>query len=123
MRRILLIEDDRVTQDLLTYLLRAFGYAVEVAGDGVAGVSAAIADPPDLIICDMQLPKLDGFGIVQRLKDSEVTSTIPIIAVTALAMSGDREQMIAAGFDGYIAKPVDPETFVGQIEPFLSAEA
>jgi CheY-like chemotaxis protein len=75
---------------------------------------------PELIICDIQLPKMDGYEVVRRLKADPKTRSIPIIAVTALAMVGDRDRIIAAGFDGYLAKPIDPETFVQEVVAFLN---
>ncbi|HEY5611929.1 MAG TPA: response regulator, partial [Thermoanaerobaculia bacterium] len=78
-------------------------------------------EAPDLIVCDVQLPKLDGYGVVTRLKAHPAFRRIPIIAVTALAMIDDRNRMLAAGFDGYISKPIDPETFVPTIEQLLPA--
>jgi two-component system cell cycle response regulator len=117
--RILLIEDNPANLELMSYLLRAFGYAPRTFGDGVEGVSAAQRDPPDLIICDVQLPTMDGYEVARLLKSDPVLRAIPLVAVTALAMVGDRERTLAAGFDRYISKPINPETFVQQIEDVL----
>jgi diguanylate cyclase (GGDEF)-like protein/PAS domain S-box-containing protein len=106
--------------ELMVYLLRAFGYEPLSASDGEAGVAAAKKDKPDLIICDVHLPKLDGYGVVAALKADPEVSHIPALAVTALAMVGDRERLLEAGFDGYIGKPIEPDTFVTQIESFLN---
>ena len=92
------------------------------ATDGEAGLVAAFSDEFDLIICDIQLPVLDGYEIARRLKADQAKRTIPLVAVTALAMVGDRDKVLAAGFDGYIAKPIDPEIFVRQVEAFLRPE-
>lgn len=117
--RILIIEDNPANLALMAYLLEAFGYRVCSAADGEAGWQAAQHESPELIVCDVHLPKRDGYAVVRLLKDDCKLQAIPVIAVTALAMVGDREKMLAAGFDGYIGKPIEPATFVGQIEQFL----
>ena len=117
--RILMIEDNPANLELMTYLLRAFKYRVLTAEDGEKGLALAQSERPDLVVCDIQLPKMDGFEVVRRLKLDEATRTIPAVAVTAFAMMGDRERVLAAGFDGYIGKPIVPETFVPQVEQFL----
>lgn len=117
--RILLIEDNPTNLELMTYLLRAFGHTTSSAADGEAGVRLALATPPDLILCDIALPKLDGFGVVERLKAESSMAAVPVIAVTASAMVGERDKILAAGFDGYISKPISPETFVAEVESFL----
>ena len=118
--RILVIEDNQANLDLTVYLLRAFGHTVYPASDGIEGVEAATREKPDLIICDIHLPKLDGYGVVRQLRNDPSMSDVPIIAVTALAMLGDADRVLKTGFDGYISKPIDPETFVHQIETWLS---
>ncbi len=120
--RILIIEDNPTNMELMVYLLRAFGYTPLSASDGEEGVAAARRELPDLIICDVHLPKLDGYGVVTALKADITTQHIPALAVTALAMVGDRERLLAAGFDGYIGKPIEPDSFVTQIESFLPGE-
>jgi diguanylate cyclase (GGDEF)-like protein/PAS domain S-box-containing protein len=120
--RILIIEDNATNMELMVYLLRAFGYTPLSASDGEAGVEAARRERPDLIICDVHLPKLDGYGVVAALKSDAATRDIPALAVTALAMVGDRERLLEAGFDSYIGKPIEPDTFVKQIESFLTGE-
>src|SRR5581483_2895586 len=107
--------------ELMTYLLRAFGHAAMTTSDGERGVEMARHDAPDLVLCDVQLPGIDGYEVVRRLKADGGCRT-PVVAVTALAMSGDREKGLATGFDGYIAKPIDPERFVAQIEAFVPPE-
>jgi two-component system cell cycle response regulator len=119
MAHILIIEDNAANLELMTYLLDAFGHTVRVAYDGAEGLAAIEADPPDVIVCDVQLPKLDGFEVARRLKGNPALSHIPLVAVTALAMVGDRDRILASGFDGYIAKPIEPEQFVHQVEAFL----
>lgn len=117
--RILIIEDNPTNMELMVYLLRAFGYHPLLAHNGEEGVEVARREVPDLIICDVHLPKLDGYGVVAQLKQDPDLKDIPALAVTALAMVGDREKLLAAGFDGYIGKPIEPDTFVTQIESFL----
>jgi two-component system cell cycle response regulator len=119
MARMLVIEDNPANLELMAYLLTAFGHTPLLASDGEQGLAAARREAPDLIICDMQLPRMDGYAIVRQLKDWPETHAIPVIAVTALAMVGDRDRIIAHGFDGYISKPIDPQTFVVQVENYL----
>ncbi|MDR3387869.1 MAG: response regulator [Rudaea sp.] len=122
MARILVIEDNAENLELMTYLLKAFGHSTRTADDGDRGLQLARSEHPDLVVCDVHLPGTDGYGVVRQLKSDARLSHIPVIAVTALAMVGDREKGLAKGFDGYIAKPIDPEKFVSQIEVFLSIE-
>jgi len=119
--RILVIEDNPTNLELMTYLLKAFGHEVSTACDGEEGLNAARRANIDLIVCDVQLPKIDGFGVAARLKGHPTFRSIPLIAVTALAMVGDRDKLLSAGFNGYISKPIDPEKFVGQVEAFIPA--
>jgi CheY-like chemotaxis protein len=118
--RILVIEDNQANLDLTLYLLRAFGHTAYPATDGVEGVEAAAREKPDLVICDIHMPKLDGYGVVAQLKSDPLMSSVPVIALTALAMVGDPDRVLKTGFDGYISKPIDPETFVQQIETWLT---
>ncbi|NVI83379.1 EAL domain-containing protein [Janthinobacterium sp. BJB401] len=117
--RILIIEDNATNMELMVYLLRAFGYTPLAAYDGEEGVRMARSELPDLIICDVHLPKLDGYGVVAELKKDPQLRTIPALAVTALAMVGDRERLLEAGFNGYIGKPIEPDLFVAELESFL----
>jgi CheY-like chemotaxis protein len=121
--RILVIEDNPTNLDLMTYLLTAFGHTTLTADDGAAGIQAVQRERPDLIICDMQLPIMDGYEVARWLKSHPDLRAIPLVAVTALAMMGDRDKVLAAGFDGYIAKPITPETFVGEVERFLQHDS
>jgi len=117
--KILLIEDNPTNLDLMVYLLQAFGHDPISCGTGEDGLAAASRDDPGLILCDLQLPGIDGYEVLRRLKSDGRLRQIPILAVTALAMVGDRDRALAAGFDGYIAKPIDPETFVQELNRFL----
>jgi CheY-like chemotaxis protein len=119
--RILVIEDNAANLELMVYLLSAFGHTVLSAVDGEQGLARALAERPDLVLCDIHMPKMDGYEVARRLKMDPDCRTIPMVAVTASAMVGDRGRVLKAGFDGYLAKPIDPETFVEQIERFLGA--
>lgn len=121
--RILLIEDNATNLDLMNYLLHALGFDVECATDGVSGLEAARSGAYDLILSDILMPDLDGYELARQVKADERLKTIPLVAITALAMAGDRDKIIAAGFDGYISKPIDPQKFRAQIQPFLKAES
>src|ERR671925_896748 len=120
--RILVIEDNPANLDLMTYLLKAFEHTPLAARDGEEGLEIARQEEPDLIVCDVQLPKLDGYEVARWLKNHPRLRTIPLVAVTALAMVGDRDKVLAAGFDGYIAKPIAPRTFVKEVETYLNLE-
>ena len=119
MARILAIEDNPTNLELMAYLLRAFGYEVLEATDGEVGLAVARRERPDLIICDVQMPGVDGYEVARQLKSDPTLRMIPLLAITALAMVGDRDKVLAAGFDGYIAKPLTPQTFVQQVAAFL----
>lgn len=117
--RILVVEDNPANRSLMEYLLGAYGHQVASANDGAAGVAAARRERPDLILMDLQMPTMNGFEAVHELKADVALARVPVIAVTAFAMVGDRDEILASGFDGYIAKPIAPETFVAQVQAFL----
>ncbi len=116
---ILIVEDNAANLELMRYLLGAFGYRTRVAESGMKGLDAARLQSPALILCDVQLPDIDGYEVVRRLRSEASLARIPVVAVTALAMVGDRDKVLASGFDGYLSKPLDPQTFVAQVEAFL----
>ncbi|HTX02207.1 MAG TPA: response regulator [Candidatus Acidoferrales bacterium] len=118
--RVLVVEDNATNLQLMLYLLKTFGYEASAAQDGLSGLSAADVGHFDLILCDVLMPGIDGYEFARRFK-SGLRARPPLIAVTALAMVGDKERLIASGFDGYIAKPINPESFIGEIEAFLPA--
>lgn len=122
MARILIIEDNPENMQLMVYLLTAFGHTVLESTTGGPGLMLARTEAPDLILCDLHIPGMDGYEVAKRLKLDPKLATIPLVAVTAYAMVGDREKVLAAGFNGYIPKPINPEMFVGEIEMFLSSE-
>lgn len=120
-KRILVVEDDAQNSYLIQFILEKSGYAVEVVSDGEQAVSAMeTAQPtPDLILMDMLLPKMNGYEATRAIKAIAAGARIPVIALTAYSMKGDRERILEAGCDGYIAKPIDPETFVSEMEEYL----
>jgi len=120
--RILIAEDNRASLELVEYLLGAMGYATLTAANGGEGLRLAREKVPDLIVCDLQMPVLNGYEVVRGLKADPLLRPIPVIAVTAYSMPGDREKALAAGFNGYFSKPIDPEAFVGEVEKFLPPE-
>lgn len=115
-RTILIIEDNEQNLYLLTFLLEKHGYQIETARDGLNGIEKALHIKPDLILLDIQLPVMDGYAVARRLKSYNELAQTPIVAVTSYAMPGDREKAIASGCTGYIEKPINPDTFVAQIE-------
>ncbi len=119
MPKILLVEDNEMNRDMLARRLERKGYQVVVAVDGDSGVSMGRSESPDLILMDMSLPVIDGWEATRRLKASPDTRSIPIIALTAHAMSGDRTRAIDAGCDDYDTKPVELPRLLGKIESLL----
>lgn len=117
---ILLIEDNAQNRYLTTFLLERHGYRVVPATDGPAGISAAPSLAPDLILLDIQLPRMNGYDVARALRALDGLRDVPIIAVTSYAMAGDREKALQAGCTGYIEKPINPDTFVSEVGAFLS---
>jgi len=121
MPRILLVEDNEMNRDMLSRRLRARGFEVVVAVDGLAGIAAAATMRPDIMILDMSLPLLDGWEAARRLKAEPRTASIPLVALTAHAMVTDRDKALAAGCDEYDTKPVEMERLLVKIESLLIA--
>ncbi len=119
--RVLVVDDNATNRDLALYLLRSFGYEAEGAPDGLAGLEAARTGRFDLVLLDMLMPGIDGYEFARRFRSDAGIRQTPVVAVTALAMAGDRERILAAGIDGYISKPIEPRSFVEQIERYLAA--
>ena len=119
--RILVVEDNAANLELVRYLLTFHGYTVLSACDGAHGVALAHQEQPDLVICDLQLPALDGYEVLAQLREHAGNTRLPIVAVTAYSMPRDRHTVLSAGFDGYLSKPIEPANFVGQIEAYLPA--
>lgn len=117
---VLVIEDNEDNIALIEYLLRAHEYVPRLARDGAEGLRMAMDDPPDLVLLDLRMPGMDGYAVAKLLKAAGLNGT-KVVAVTASAMVGDRERIALAGFDGYIQKPIDPETFIADIGQFLPA--
>jgi CheY-like chemotaxis protein len=115
-RTVLLIEDNEQNRYLTTFLLVRGGYEVTTAEDGPTGIAMARETAPDVILLDIQLPGMDGYAVAKALRREPGLQRTPIIAVTSYAMVGDREKSLEAGCDGYIEKPINPETFVSEIE-------
>jgi two-component system, cell cycle response regulator DivK len=117
---VLLIEDNEQNRYLTTFLLERHGYTVTPACDGPSGIQIAQESPPHLILLDIQLPRMDGHQVARILRGIEALRRTPIIAVTSYAMVGDREKAMAAGCNGYIEKPINPETFVAEVARLLA---
>ncbi len=117
--KILYIEDNPENRLLVRRILEAEGYTMLEAVDGPSGLEAARASPPDLILLDINLPEMDGYELVGRLRQIPGLANIPIIALTAYALKGDRERILAAGCDGYIQKPIDVDSLPVQVASFL----
>jgi two-component system, cell cycle response regulator DivK len=117
--KILIVEDNEMNRDMLSRRLQRKGYAVVLAVNGGEGVDMALSQTPDLILMDMSLPVLDGWEATRRLKAADETRSIPVIALTAHAMSGDREKALEAGCDDYDTKPIELPRLLGKIEALL----
>lgn len=120
---ILLIEDNEQNRYLATFLLQSQGFKVVSANDGVAGIELAQTLNPELILLDIQLPAMDGYQVAAALRSIASLRTTPIVAVTSYAMVGDKERALNAGCDGYIEKPIDPDSFVSEISRFVRPHA
>jgi CheY-like chemotaxis protein len=123
MSKILLVEDNEMNRDMLSRRLERRGYEVVVAVDGEEGVARAKADAPDAVIMDLSLPGIDGWEATRQLKAAAETRAIPVLALTAHAMAGDREKALAAGCDDFDTKPVDLPRLVAKLEALLGAAA
>jgi CheY-like chemotaxis protein len=117
---ILLIEDNEQNRYLVTFLLERHGYTVVSAVDGRRGIAAAETFVPTMILLDIQLPGMDGYAVARALRTNPALRQTPIVAVTSSARPGDREKALAAGCSGYIEKPINPDTFVADIEAFAA---
>lgn len=121
--RILVVEDNPLNLKLVRDVLLFAGYDVVAATSGEEGLAAAQDHPPDLVLLDLQLPGIDGTETMRRLRCGTVSAEVPVVAVTAFAMTADRERAILAGFDGYLEKPISVRSLPGQVEAFLSGGA
>ncbi len=123
MAKILLIEDNQMNRDMLSRRLTRKGYEVVNAVDGEQGMAMARSEAPDLILMDMSLPVLDGWEATRQLKSAPATQAIPVIALTAHAMAGDREKAVEAGCDDYDIKPIEMPRLLEKIEALLGEKA
>jgi CheY-like chemotaxis protein len=117
--RIMVVEDNAANMEAMTYLLEAFDYGVIPARSGTEAVALAASEKPDLILCDFHLPDMDGLEVARRIRADPDLRRIPLLAVTASAMVGDRDRIMRGGFDGYFSKPIFPERFVADMEVYL----
>jgi len=117
--KILVIEDNEQNMYLTTFILEKHNYQVLQARNGVDGIALASQEKPDLILLDIQLPVMDGYTVARELRKNIELQKVPIVAVTSYAMPGDREHALEAGCTGYIEKPINPETFISQINQYL----
>ena len=118
---ILIVEDSVLNRKLVETVLRPQGYRLLLAVDGEEAIEIATREQPDLILMDMQLPKVSGYDATQTLKSQPETAHIPIVALTAHAMADERERALAVGCDGYITKPIDTRAFPGQVRQHLDS--
>ena len=119
MKKILVVEDNETNMYLCCRIFKSIGYEVIEARTGEEGVALALKERPDLIIMDIQLPGIDGLETTKRIRESEADGEIPIIALTSYAMAGDKKKALKAGCTGYIEKPINPDTFLGEIKKYL----
>ena len=116
MKKVLVVEDNERNMYLISFILEKMGHRVLQADSGEKGIELASREQPDLILMDIQLPGIDGLEATKRIRQS---GDVPIIAITSFAMTGDRERLLAAGCNGYIEKPINPETIMGEIAAYL----
>ncbi len=119
MKRILVVEDNEKNMYLIRFILRNNGYEVIEARTGEEGIELAIKEKPDLVLMDIQLPGINGLETTKRIRESEVDDKIPIVALTSYAMTGDKGKALNAGCTGYLEKPINPETFMADIEKYF----
>jgi CheY-like chemotaxis protein len=123
MKTALIIEDNDNNLELIRFILQQAGYRVRFAMTGLEGVQQALTIPPDFIVLDIQLPDINGLEVLKRIRANPVGQTVPIIAMTSYAMSGDKERLLEAGCTSYIEKPIDPMTVIAQIEAVIGKDS
>ena len=121
-QKILVIEDNEQNMYLVKFILEKYGYQIIQARSGDEGIQQAQQHKPDLVLLDIQLPVMDGYAVARELRKMQVMAEIPIVAVTSYAMPGDRENALKAGCSGYIEKPINPETFITEVEHYLTLQ-
>ncbi len=119
MKKILVAEDDQPSRELIREILETRGYSVIVACDGGEALQKIQESAPNLVLLDLQIPVMDGFAVLSRLRQDPRFASLPVVAVTAYAMRGDREKALAAGFDAYLTKPIDATALRAQVEQLL----
>jgi CheY-like chemotaxis protein len=119
MKKILVAEDNAVNRELLRELLEMQGYEIFEACDGQEALTMIEKIKPDLLVLDLGMPVLDGFGAIARIRANPATASLPVLAATAYAMRGDREKTLAAGFDGYLSKPINPAALKVEIDRMI----
>jgi len=123
MKKVLVIEDNDNNMELITFILESNNYQTIKAKTGQEGIDLAIKDLPDFILLDIQLPDIMGTEVLKEIRKNRACDLIPIIAITSYAMAGDRENLLNAGCDGYIEKPIDPVVVMDQIENFIQSRS
>jgi CheY-like chemotaxis protein len=123
MSRILIAEDNPVNRELLRELLETRGYSVTEACDGQEALRRIEESQPDILLLDLDMPVLDGFATVQRIRENPAIASLPVLAVTAYAMQGDRERVLSSGFDGYLSKPIQSKLLFEALDRFLGNQA
>ena len=121
-RRILIADDRPSSRELVRSILENLGYEVEEAEDGMRALNAVLRRPPDLVLLDLQMPGLNGHEVLERLRAEERFASLPVVALTASAMAGDRDKALAAGFTSYLAKPVSLSTLRTEVRRLLTPE-
>jgi len=122
MAKILVVDDNPLNLTLVRVVLEMHGFDVETAENGKTGVEKALASPPDLVLMDLRMPVMNGAAAMHRLHQAEATRNIPVVVLTASAMKGAQELLLADGFDGYIEKPIDLATFPERIRTFIGRD-
>jgi CheY-like chemotaxis protein len=122
MKKVLIAEDNAVNRELLRELLEIRGYTVTEACDGQEALQKIAETQPDILLLDLSMPVLDGFGTVHKIREDPLFGSLPVLAVTAYAMRGDREKILNSGFDGYLSKPIDPKALEQEFERLLGKD-
>jgi CheY-like chemotaxis protein len=120
-KTIVVVEDNTPTRTMVTLILRESGYMVHAASTGPIGVQMIVKQKPDLVLLDLDMREMNGFDVLNVLRSDQETNDTVVVAFTAFAVVGERKRILAAGFDGYIPKPIEPETFIKEIEAYVTA--
>jgi CheY-like chemotaxis protein len=122
MKTVLIAEDNAVNRELLRELLEMRGYAVVESCDGLEALQKIAEAPPDILLLDLDMPVLDGFGTIHKIRENPRSRSLPVLAVTAYAMQGDREKVLRSGFDGYLSKPINPGALYQELARLLTPQ-